>query len=972
MTSAIYILDENLNLLISRQYKHDLDSRVIISNFRKALRLNSNSSTKILSPSIVNCPFINYQGINYIYYFFDEIIILAVSFEDINTMCLMSFLSKFCYLLKEYFITFQAFEFNSNPNPKKRNNNININNNSNNNNNRIKNEATGSDSRISSINKDNQDNYTINSDIIKDNYILIYELFDEVFDYGIPQITDFNILKEYIKLKHHYFHKHKNKKSLTNSNNDKSNNNNDEDSSDFDSDYYYSDNDEFDYDSDSENDTKKFSNSNNNKDGSNSSESNDFYDGLNGTSTKKKKKWPFLSSSSSSSNGTKHSNQQQVDTTTNELINSSVSRTTTNKISWRPKGIFYNKNEIFLNFIETVHFEYNLQDHKIMVNSINGDVDCRSFLSGMPELKLGLNETLISNDFVDDDSKNNTESNSNNTNNNNKSKLIFDSINFNQCVELTKIATNNSITFIPPDGSFKLFSYQIITKSTKHLKPLILVDPIYKIFKSTKFSKSGLKRTKYKLQISTSIQTFFKKRFNLNDVYIIIPLIINQSSVLNSLKDENGNPFPKHFQAANLPSYAKLLIDFNIAPKFKTKLGSVSLNLETSSIIWKIPSLEGNIGEVSYSSLFSNKKHGNTPSSSSSSSSPSTTANTQNYYSMICEFELMSEDQFLKTSNYNQYWGKQDKNDLYYLDLKEEFSKIHGDDEKTSDGLALVKPLGNSIKLKKKLLYLKYDNFIRINFQLNSTSYSGLKVEFLTINEPQLKFQSMPWIRYLVKCGSGIGSGNSIGNTQERKKTHIRGGNDGEYLFRLGPDSFKNELTINDFEPIEFDNEIHRKISTSSSKTKKDVKTEKIDHEEESLEKVIKDHSRDTKVHSSKIKDFEEYIVEENIPKMDVDEEKVHEDEKKLHQDEEQRVQDSGEETEEDDDTVIHHDPEEVAITEETNTNTETEILPIEELQIEDKDEHEPITAVSNDINYDDDDDEFKAIGEEDIKWEVS
>ncbi|GME94556.1 unnamed protein product [[Candida] boidinii] len=539
----------------------------------------------------------------------------------------------------------------------------------------------------------------------------------------------------------------------------------------------------------------------------------------------------------------------------------------------KPKGIFYNKNEIFMNFIETVHFEYNLQDHKIMVNSINGDVDCRSFLSGMPELKLGLNETLISNDFVDDNDSNNSnnttngESNNNNNNNdsNKKSKLIFDSINFNQCVELTKIATNNSITFIPPDGSFRLFSYQIITKSTKHLKPLILVDPIYKIFKSTKFSKSGLKRTKYKLQILASIQTFFKKRFNLNDVYIIIPLIINQSSVLNSLKDENGNPFPKHLQSANLPSYAKLLIDFNIAPKFKTKLGSVSLNLETSSIIWKIPSLEGNIGEVSYSSLFSNKKHGN-------SNPPSTSTNAKNYYSMVCEFELMSEDQFLMTSNYNQYWGKQDKNDLYYLDLKEEFSKIHGEGEKTSDGLALVKPLGNSIKLKKKLLYLKYDNFIRINFQLNSTSYSGLKVEFLTINEPQLKFQSMPWIRYLVKCGSAIGGGNGIGNKQEHKKTHIRGGNDGEYLFRLGSDSFKNELTIDDFEPVEFDNGVHRKKSTSKSK---DVKAGKADDGEESLEKAIQHHSRDTKVHSSKIKDFEEYIVEESVPNVTVDEEKV-------------------------------------------------------------------------------------------------
>ncbi|GMF58913.1 unnamed protein product [[Candida] boidinii] len=139
------------------------------------------------------------------------------------------------------------------------------------------------------------------------------------------------------------------------------------------------------------------------------------------------------------------------------------------------------------------------------------------------------------------------------------------------------------------------------------------------------------------------------------------------------------------------------------------------------------------------------------------------------------------------------------------------------------------------------------------------------------------------------------------------------------------------------------------------------------------------------------IKDFEEYIVEESVPNVTVDEEKVLEevqkdaDEEKVHEevqknvDEEQNLQESvegkedgkldddKEEEEDGDDTVIHHDPEETAITEETNP--ETEIAPVEELQIEAKDE--PTTNVSDDINYDDDD-EFKATGEEDIKWEVS
>jgi len=34
---------------------------------------------------------------------------------------------------------------------------------------------------------------------IRDNFVLIYELFDEVMDHGYPQTTETKILKEYIK-----------------------------------------------------------------------------------------------------------------------------------------------------------------------------------------------------------------------------------------------------------------------------------------------------------------------------------------------------------------------------------------------------------------------------------------------------------------------------------------------------------------------------------------------------------------------------------------------------------------------------------------------------------------------------------------------------------------------------------------------------------------------------------------------------
>ena len=39
---------------------------------------------------------------------------------------------------------------------------------------------------------------------IRDNFVIIYELMDEMMDFGFPQTTESKILQEYA---HHYFHR---------------------------------------------------------------------------------------------------------------------------------------------------------------------------------------------------------------------------------------------------------------------------------------------------------------------------------------------------------------------------------------------------------------------------------------------------------------------------------------------------------------------------------------------------------------------------------------------------------------------------------------------------------------------------------------------------------------------------------------------------------------------------------------------
>ena len=66
----------------------------------------------------------------------------------------------------------------------------------------------------------------------------------------------------------------------------------------------------------------------------------------------------------------------------------------TNAVSWRSEGIKYRKNEVFLDAIESVNLVMNANG-TIVRSEIIGQIKMRSFLSGMPDVRLGLNDKLM-------------------------------------------------------------------------------------------------------------------------------------------------------------------------------------------------------------------------------------------------------------------------------------------------------------------------------------------------------------------------------------------------------------------------------------------------------------------------------------------------------------------------------------------------------------------------------------------------
>lgn len=74
--------------------------------------------------------------------------------------------------------------------------------------------------------------------------------------------------------------------------------------------------------------------------------------------------------------------------------NLAVPTAASNVVSWRTDGIKHSKNEIFLDVVEKLNILVS-NNGTVLKSEIIGAVKMRSALSGMPELKLGLNDKTL-------------------------------------------------------------------------------------------------------------------------------------------------------------------------------------------------------------------------------------------------------------------------------------------------------------------------------------------------------------------------------------------------------------------------------------------------------------------------------------------------------------------------------------------------------------------------------------------------
>jgi len=161
-------------------------------------------------------------------------------------------------------------------------------------------------------------------------------------------------------------------------------------------------------------------------------------------------------------------------------------------VSWRPPGIKHKKNEVFLDVIEKLNMLIGTNGQTIKCE-IQGTLKMKTFLTGMPELKLGLNDKAL------------FEATGRST----RGKAVdLEDIKFHHCVKLTKFENERIINFIPPDGEFDLMSYRL----DMNVKPLFSVECQHEF------------KTLTKIDYYVKIKSNYRSKNTANNVVVLIPV----------------------------------------------------------------------------------------------------------------------------------------------------------------------------------------------------------------------------------------------------------------------------------------------------------------------------------------------------------------------------------------------------------------------------------------------------------------
>lgn len=234
----------------------------------------------------------------------------------------------------------------------------------------------------------------------------------------------------------------------------------------------------------------------------------------------------------------------------------------TNAVSWRSEGIRYRKNECFLDVVESVNLLVNANGN-VVRSEILGSVKMKCYLSGMPELRLGLNDKVMfestgrsTSALAHPCSQPLIDAEANGVDywiiSASRGKAIeMEDVKFHQCVRLSRFENDRTISFIPPDGEFELMSYRLNTQ----VKPLIWAEALIENHSGSRIEyivKVCALRFLRRISFSSGnflclqVRAQFKRRSTANNVEIYIPVPEDADSPKFRARRHSGSSCPVH------------------------------------------------------------------------------------------------------------------------------------------------------------------------------------------------------------------------------------------------------------------------------------------------------------------------------------------------------------------------------------------------------------------------------------------
>ena len=207
---------------------------------------------------------------------------------------------------------------------------------------------------------------------------------------------------------------------------------------------------------------------------------------------------------------------------------SKITMQATGAMSWRRENIKYRKNEAFVDVIEDVNLLVSASG-TVLRADVNGVIDIRAYLTGMPECKFGLNDALT----LGSHSRPDTAGPTGNLSGNRATKaaagsVVLEDVGLHQCVKLSSFSTDRTISFIPPDGSFQLMTYRCSQNVNLPFKVHAIVNEI----------------GRSKVEYSIAIKSNYGSSLFANNVSVRIPTPLNTASTTHRTSQGKAKYIP--------------------------------------------------------------------------------------------------------------------------------------------------------------------------------------------------------------------------------------------------------------------------------------------------------------------------------------------------------------------------------------------------------------------------------------------